>query len=120
MRGLICARSDSAFLLGALCLRSPSNGPILLDRQMTLKGSALGSPRTPSLVDPANMHLSFWRDGQRQTYSGADFWNLVSAYMALLTGNPTVGRLGLIVSRTSPDMLALFLAMIACRRMVSF
>jgi acyl-CoA synthetase (AMP-forming)/AMP-acid ligase II len=66
------------------------------------------------------VRLSFWQDGERAEFGGAEFWRLVAGYIDLVDGLPQLGNFVLIISRTNPDMMALFLALMASRRPVSF
>ncbi len=63
--------------------------------------------------------FAFWTAEGRTDLARADFWTLVSAYLDCIEADPRVGRFGLIVARTSPDTMALFVAMIAAGRAVS-
>ena len=48
------------------------------------------------------------------------FWELCASYLAVVRAEPRIGPFGLILARTSPEMMALFVAMIAAGRTVSF
>lgn len=54
-----------------------------------------------------------------QRLTREEFWSLVDAYSAEIERDTRIGSFNLIVARTSLDMMALFVAMIACDRRVS-
>lgn len=64
--------------------------------------------------------LSFWRPGERRVLDRSAFWDLVADYAGWIEAQPAVGDFGLIVSKTAPEMTALFVAMITMGRKVSF
>ena len=73
-----------------------------------------------NVLAAGGVRLSFWQDGERAEFGGADFWRLVTGYIDLIESLPQLDNFALIVSRTNPDMMALFLALMASRRLVSF
>ncbi len=64
--------------------------------------------------------FAFWTGDGHAELTREGFWSLASAYLDHVEADPRIGRFGLIVARTSPDMMALFVAMIAAGRAVSF
>ena len=64
--------------------------------------------------------FAFWTGEGHAELTREGFWSLASAYLDHIEADPSIGRFGLIVARTSPDMMALFVAMIAAGRAVSF
>jgi fatty-acyl-CoA synthase len=64
--------------------------------------------------------LAFWTPSGSRRFSREQFWKLVDGYARLIAAEPRVGGFGLIVDRTSPDMMALFIAFMVTDRRVSF
>jgi fatty-acyl-CoA synthase len=72
------------------------------------------------MLDTQNFELCYWKAGHRAHLSGDEFWARVAFYMQFIAAEPRIGQFALIISRSSPDMMALFLAMIASERTPSF
>lgn len=64
--------------------------------------------------------VSVWTPTGTQRISRASFWSLVHHYGRIVAGEPRIGDFSIIVARTSVDMMALFVALIALGRRVSF
>ena len=80
----------------------------------------LADGRSVQIFAPDQFEAVIWREGKRAAFKGPDFWTLVGRYMEFTKARVGAGGFGLIISRSSVDMLALFLAMVASRRLVSF
>ena len=97
-----------------------------LDLARDENAALTGGPATGADGGPAyfsalgEIRLSFWSDGERFGYDRTAFWRLVTGYTDVIATLPQLGDFILIISRTNPDMMALFLAAIATRRLVSF
>jgi len=63
--------------------------------------------------------FSHWSGGRR-TLSRDAFWRLADGYVRIIETEPRVGDFALIVAPTGLDMMALFVALVACGRKVSF
>lgn len=77
------------------------------------------SPTCDALVRPHLFEFNHRKDGCQRTYGGPEFWALVASYGKLIESTQT-GEFALIVSRSSPDMMAVFLALIASGRRAAF
>ncbi|HEX4098022.1 MAG TPA: AMP-binding protein, partial [Caulobacteraceae bacterium] len=64
--------------------------------------------------------FSCWTSETSVRLTREDFWRLAGAYMTAIEAEPRIGGFGLIVAQTSLEMMALFVAMIAAGRQVSF
>ena len=82
-----------------------------------MTSSASASEELPLALDRGD--FAFWTAEGRTDLTRADFWALAAAYLDRIEADPRIGAFGLIVARTSPDMMALFVAMIAAGRTVS-
>ncbi len=63
--------------------------------------------------------LRAWHDGKRRDFSGWQFWRLVQAHMADIEATPDTGGVSLVLGHTSPDQMALFIALIAAGRLAA-
>ena len=64
--------------------------------------------------------FSCWTEEGRTGLNREGFWALTEAWLDRIEADPAVGDFGLIVARTSLDAMALFVAMIAAGKAVSF
>ena len=64
--------------------------------------------------------LTHWTAQGRTRLERADFWRLADRYLDLITDESRIGSMGIVVSRTSLDMMALFVALIAAGRVAAF
>lgn len=74
----------------------------------------------PQHLPLAEGDLTIWRPAGAERLSRTDFWRLVDAYARRIEADPRVGDFGLIIDRTSAEMMALFIAFICTDRRVSF
>ena len=63
--------------------------------------------------------LRHWHKGVRQDFTGRQFWRLVAAHMASLEGVSGEGGVSLVLGHTSPDQIALFVALMAGGRLAA-
>ena len=64
--------------------------------------------------------VSHWTLEGRTRLDRAGFWRLADRYLDLIGSEPAIADIGIVVSRTSLDMMALFVALIAAGRMAAF
>ena len=72
---------------------------------------------TPSLDRGSVTH---WTAKGRMRLDRSGFWRLADRYLELVANEPRIETMGIVVSATSLDMVALFVALIAAGRMAAF
>ncbi|MEJ0049424.1 MAG: hypothetical protein WDN04_27470 [Rhodospirillales bacterium] len=78
---------------------------------------------TAPLLDPARLDLvalRVWTKSTRTDLDGRQFWARVTHYVDFIEGEPRIGQFALVLSHTGADMMAFFLALIACGRLAAF
>jgi acyl-CoA synthetase (AMP-forming)/AMP-acid ligase II len=81
--------------------------------------AALDLPAAPGLALDQGA-ITHWTAEGRTRLDRAGFWRLADRYLDLIASEPAVAEVGIVVSRTSLDMMALFVALIAAGRMAAF
>jgi len=78
---------------------------------------------TVSLLDPARLDqiaLRVWTKSARTDLSGRQFWARVTHYVDFIEREPRIGQFALVLGHTSADLMAFFLALVACGRLAAF
>ena len=63
--------------------------------------------------------LRHWRAGRRQDFTVRQFWQLVQAHLDVIEATPNTGSVSLVLGHTTPDQIALFVALIAAGRLAA-
>ncbi len=63
--------------------------------------------------------LRYWTQGQRRDLTGTQFWQAVATHLAAIDATQDTGGITLVLGHTSPDQIALFVALIAAGRLAA-
>ncbi len=72
----------------------------------------------PTLLDRTILRV--WQKSTRTALTGREFWSRVTYYVDFIEAEPRIGDFALVLSHTSADMMAFFLALIATGRLAAF
>jgi fatty-acyl-CoA synthase len=63
--------------------------------------------------------VRFWQKGVRRDFTGTQFWGMVQSHLTAIEATPDRGGITLLLGHTSPDLMALFIALIAAGRLAA-